>query len=200
MLSEASLRNRVALLVAALIAAGVAGCAINDPYASHTATTKRGPAAPSDSGDPAAERGGTIPRAAGTAEDRLAAGAGQSTPQAALVRYAELYVNWSAGDVFARQQQLASMSLGQARAEALQAAASVQRDDLLTRSQVANAGQVVAIAPGEGAAMGEWVVVTREQTTGQGDYAGLPTTLHVIYARLVQTRQGWVVSSWSPQN
>jgi hypothetical protein len=111
-----------------------------------------------------------------------------------------LYVNWPAFDVVARQRQLASISLGQARAQALQAAASAQSDPLLTRSRVVNTGQVVAVATGQGPARQEWVVVTREQTTGEGDYAGLPPTLHVTYATVVQTRAGWVVNSWSPQN
>ena len=35
---------------------------------------------------------------------------------------------------------------------------------------VANVGQVVAIAPGEGPDRGQWVVVTEEQTTGTGPY------------------------------
>jgi hypothetical protein len=153
-----------------------------------------------DSADPPHERGGTTPVRARAVQNTLAPGAAQPTPQAALGRYAELYVNWSAPDVVARQRQLASISLGQARAQALQAAASAQHDTLLTRSKVTNAGEVVAIASGEGAAAGEWVVVTREETTGTGDYAGLPLTLHVIYARLTRTRTGWLVSSWSPQN
>jgi hypothetical protein len=129
-----------------------------------------------------------------------AAGASEPTPQAALVRYAELYVNWSASDVAARQRQLASISLGQARTQALQAAASAQHDTLLLRSKVTNAGEVVAVAPGQASVAGKWVIVTREQTTGAGDYAGLPPTVHVIYAELAHTRQGWLVSSWLPQN
>ena len=44
------------------------------------------------------------------------------------------------------------------------------------------------------------MLVTREQTTGQGDYAGLPPTLHVIYAQLTATANGWVVTRWQPQN
>ena len=195
------LRNGVALLIIATGAGGVTGCAINDPYASHTtATSHTTPVVSPDAGDPAPERGGTVPAATKTAESRVSRSAGQLTPQAALIHYADLDVNWSAFDVVARQRQLASISLGQARAQALQAAASAQSDQLLTRSRVVNSGQVVAVARGQGPARQEWVVVTRERTTGEGDYAGLPPTLHVAYATLVQTRVGWVVNSWSPQN
>ena len=132
--------------------------------------------------------------------DRLGAGAGRTSPQAALARYAELYVNWTAAGVAANQRQLAAISLGQARAQALQAAASLARDPELTKSAVSNTGSVVAIAPGQGAAAGLWVVVTREQTIGKGDYAGLPPTLHVIYAQLTRTANGWVVTRWQPEN
>jgi hypothetical protein len=149
--------------------------------------------------DPAPERGGTIPAAAHTSQTRLAANAGQGTPTAALERYGSWWANWTAATLIARQQQLATISLGQARAQALQAAASFHNDRTLAASHVANRGRVIAISPSL-TARGEWVVVTSETTTGQGDYAGLPATLHVTYAQLTHTRQGFVVSQWSPQN
>jgi hypothetical protein len=194
------LRASAALLAAATITTG--GCAaIKDPYAAGArATTAAATSTPApDAGDPSPERGGTIPAPANGGQNRLAAGAAQPTPQAALARYAQVYATWTAADVVARQRELASISLGQARAQALQAAASAQRDPLLARSRVANTGQVVAIGAGESPAAGEWVIVTREQTTGRGDYAGLPPTLHVTYAHVTHTRGGWVVSRWSPQ-
>jgi hypothetical protein len=201
MSSRTSLDARAAVAAAVLAATVLVGCGVTDPYASNRATTASGPSATvAESGDPPRERGGTVPPAAGAADSTLAADPARSTPRAALIRYAQLYVNWSARDVLARQRQLASISLGQARAQALQAAASVQRDKILTRSRVANTGQVVGVAPGEGAAEGQWVVVTREQTTGQGDYAGLPPTVHVTFAKLVHTQAGWVITSWSAQN
>ena len=98
------------------------------------------------------------------------------------------------------QQQLAAISLGQARALAQQAAASASRDAQLTRSGIANSGEVVSLARGQGAAAGQWVIVTSELTSGGGDYAGLPPTLHIIYANLTNTPGGWVVNAWQPQN
>lgn len=44
------------------------------------------------------------------------------------------------------------------------------------------------------------MIVTREQTTGQGGYAGLPATTHVIYAQLSNSTAGWVVSQWLAQS
>ena len=52
-------------------------------------------------------------------QSRVAVGAAQQTPQAALERYARLYVNWTADRVAGIQRELASLSTGQARAQAL---------------------------------------------------------------------------------
>ena len=92
------------------------------------------------------------------------------------------------------------MSQGTARAAALQAAASYSRDPELERSRVANTGAIVSLAPGQGPQRGDWVIVTSEHTTGQGDYAALPATAHVTYAHLTHTPHGWTVNLWSPQN
>lgn len=198
--------RRAAVALAALLVAGeLAGCAgIANPYrTNHTDTqttyTPRA-TAPAEAGDPTPERNGTVPARAQTTIDRLSPGAAGGRPQVALTRYALLYLNWTAANAAADQRQLAGISLGQARAQALQAAASLARDPELTRSAVSNTGTVVAITAGQGAVAGLWVLVTREQTTGKGDYAGLPPTLHVIYAQLTATANGWVVTRWQPQN
>jgi hypothetical protein len=186
----------------------LAGCGLSDPYTSqHPATTSTSTSAISTTitatvpnADPAPERGGTIPNAAHAAQSELAASAGMPTPQAALERYANLDINWTAHTVAGIQDQLAAISVGQARAQALQAAASYGHDSTLQGSQVANTGTVVAIAPGQGPATGLWVIVTRETTTGEGDYAGLPPTDHVTDAQVEHTHHGFVVSAWSPQS
>jgi hypothetical protein len=190
------------LLVPALAAALLTACGISDPYAgthAATSTSTSSSAAALTNADPAPERGGTIPAGARAAQSRLSAGAARPTPQAALERYAHLYVNWTADSVAAVQRELASLSEGQARAQALQAAASYTRDQTLTQSRVDNSGQLVAITPSL-TTPEQWVLVTSEQTTGKGDYSGLPPTLHVIYARVTRTPKGWVVSEWAPQN
>jgi hypothetical protein len=190
-------------LLAIAAAAAIAGCGLHDPY--RTTTTSSSPArhasAPAaDQRDPAPERGGTIPNNARAAQRTRAAGAARPTPQEALARYAAAYLDWNADNVIRVQRALASISLGQARAQAQQAAATAARDPQLTHRHVANHGQAIAIAPGEHAAAGQWVIVTSEQTTGDGDYHELPPTLHVIYAQLTHTGRGWVVSEWQPQN
>lgn len=197
--------RRGAVVLGVIVACGeLAGCAgITNPYASSALTRTADSPAPTtaaDVGDPPPERGGTVPPSARATSSGLAAGAAAPSPQAALDRYARLYVNWRAVTAAASQRQLASISLGQARAQALQAAAALARDPQLTKSQVSNTGTVVAVAPGQGAATGAWVIVTREQTSGQGDYAGLPPTLHVVYAQVTARPDGWVVSQWQPQN
>jgi hypothetical protein len=213
----------ISLPLAGLLATLLAGCAgISDPYrtpaskpsrsattststsststTTTTTTTTATTTASADAGDPPPERGGSIPAGAQAAQHKLAADAGSPSPRAAIERYARLYVNWQSSTLAARQRELASISLGQARAQALQAAASAAQDPELTKSQVADHGQLIALSPGTGAAAGEWVLITREHTTGQGDYTGLPPTVHVTYAQLTHTPNGWVISGWQPQN
>jgi hypothetical protein len=191
----------VFVLLSALSAVALTGCGIPDPYsAKQPATTSASsPTIAVTNADPAPERGGTIPAGARAAQGRVAVTAARPTPEAALEQYAGLYVNWSAQSVVEAQHQLAALSIGQARAQALQAAASYTRDQTLAESGVANSGHLVAITPSL-TTSGQWVLVTSEQTTGSGDYAGLPPTLHVIYAGLTRTSTGWVVSEWAPQN
>jgi len=181
----------------ALLALTSAGCSLQSPY-SPSSPPAPVSAAP-DAGDPAPERGGQIPTAAQEAQGALAPGGGQPTPQAALSRYARAAVNWSWRDLVTVERHLASISLGEARAQAVQTAASADGDATLRAQQIANSGHPVSIAPGQGEAVGRWVVVTREHTTGQTSYAGLPPTLHVTYAQLIHTPQGFVVSQWQPQ-
>jgi hypothetical protein len=200
-------RRAASVVVAASAAVVLAGCGLSDPYtakrpsksAPSSTSTSTTNATTTTNADPAPERGGTIPAPARAAQRQVASGAGQATPRSALERFAGLYVNWSAPTVAADQRELAAISLDQARAEALQAAASYARDQTLNQSGVANSGHVVAIASSI-ATPGQWVLVTSEQTTGKGDYAGLPPTLHVIYAQVTRASSGWVVSEWAPQN
>jgi hypothetical protein len=177
-----------------------------NPYAASTTRLARTqPAARSTTaatvtnGDPIPERHGTVPQGATRAGELLAAGAGRPTPRQALLRYARIYINWDAGTLARTQRQLAAISLGGARAQALQAAASYQHDATLRRSDVANRGQVVSVAAGQGPAAGQWVIVTSEKTTGRGDYQRLPAQLHVTYAQLTHTAGGWVISAWEPR-
>jgi hypothetical protein len=192
--------QRVATAIAASACTlALSGClSIHDPDAESPNPTHTHATATTTNREPAPERDGSIPPAARKAQTQLSPGAAQRTQLTALERYAALWSNWTAADIVARQRQLAGISLGQARAQALQAATTLQNDSTLAHSQVSNTGLLIAAAPAlQG---GEWVLVTRETTIGQGDYAGLPATLHVTYAQLTHTPGGYVVSTWAPQN
>jgi hypothetical protein len=200
-------RHAPSILLAVSAAVALAGCGLTDPYTAKqpsssvtsSTPTPTTPSTTTTNADPAPERGGTIPAGTRATQTQLATGAGQPTPQSALEHYARLYVNWSARTVAADQRELAAISVDQARAQAQQAAASYAQDQTLQQSGVANSGHLVAIASSI-TTPGQWVLVTSEQTTGKGDYAGLPPTLHVTYAQVTRASTGWVVSEWAPQN
>ena len=189
-LARGASRSRpVVLMLAAACALMVSGCGLTDPYSASsssrgtpgtTATIaageRDGPAAPSPAG--------------------VGAGAARASPAAVLSRYGRLYVNWSWATVAADERRLAALSVGQARAQALAAAARPER--MLARYRVRNEGEVVAIAAGRGVERGRWVVVSDERTSGDGPYEGLPARSHVTWATVQRTGSGWVVSGWYP--
>jgi hypothetical protein len=198
--------RRLHTLSALVAAVALAGCGITDPYthnAVHSSTTTSAARAGATTGtvtdpsEPAPSRPTT------TAAGGVTAGtstSGAATPRQALRLYTRLYINWTATTISAHQRQLAAISQGTARAAAMQADASYSRDPELEHSRVANIGTVVSIAAGQGPERGNWVIVTSEHTTGQGDYAALPATAHVTYAHLIHTPHGWTVNQWSPQS
>lgn len=151
-------------------------------------------------GDPASERGGTVPSALAGSENAPSPGSGGPTPQAALRRYALVYTNWQASTLGAHERRLASLGVGAARLAALQTAASASGAVSLVADHVQNRGVVLAVAPGQGPGHGQWVVVTQEQTTGTGAYAGLPASTHVTLGRVTHVSDEWVVSEWSPSD
>ena len=180
------LGTRVAVM-AGLLALALAGCGISDPYtASHRSPRQ---ASTSGAGEPD-DDGPSPPRVSATH------GAVATTPQAALIRFAGLYVNWTADTLAADARRLALLSTGQARAQAL----AEVRDPpaTLARYDVSNSGSVAAIAAGQGTERGRWAVVTNEQTDGYGPYQGLPAASHVTWATVARVAGGWVVSGWYP--
>jgi hypothetical protein len=177
------------IIAASAIAMPLAGCGITNPYASHTDAAKT-TAAPSTT--PWTPPPATNPQPA-------VSFAGSGSPQAALERYATADINWTSATLGADQRHLASISLGAARAMALQAAATYGAGSQLQKSRVTNSGQVTSIAAGQGPLRGRWVITTQEHTSGSGDYAGLPAQAHVYYARVQHTTTDWVITQWSPQ-
>jgi hypothetical protein len=169
-------------LTAAISAVVLAGCGVTNPYQHpRTGTVYT-----------------TVNTTSHTTVNRPAPVAGG--PRAVLRRFAQLSINWTSHTLANRQRQLAQLASGGARAQALQTAATYGAGSTLQRSGVANSGQITSIGPGQGPAAGQWVITTREKTTGRGDYTGLPSQRHVYQALVAYTRDGWKVSTWSPQN
>jgi hypothetical protein len=177
------------LPVALLASVALAGC--TNPDAPTTSTTGTASPSPQNAGEPPAP-----PPPSARAQTPLDI---QGTPTKALAAFAELYVNWTYRTLTARQRTLAAMSVGPARAAENQAAASSQSDTTIARGHIYNSGQVISIAP-DLAAQGSWVIVTREQTGGDSQYEGLPTTYHVTIAQLAGVAGGYAVEQWLPQS
>jgi hypothetical protein len=193
---------------AAALAFALSGCGAADPSSAPLGRALDAPraavagsptaAVATPAGDPPHERGGHVPSAAAATEDRPASAGLARSPIAALTRYSLRYTNWRASQLAEREHQLASMSVGAARLSAEQTAAGGSDAVALAAHNVANAGQVVAVAPGEGRDRGQWVIVTWERTTGSGPYAALPAGPHVTLARVARVDGRWAVSAWDP--
>ena len=123
------------LALAVILALLLSSCGLRDPY--DTVTTTRVASRSNTSAIGPGEQDGPTSGPAG----KLAAGLAQATPAAALSRYGSLYVNWSWQTVAAHERRLAGLSVGQAHAQALAAAAQPQ--PTLARYAVHNQGQIV---------------------------------------------------------
>jgi hypothetical protein len=195
-----------AVAITAALALALAGCAgsrlVSAPLGRSIAAGPRHAvpvaATPAPTGDPVSERGGTIPAVTKSAEESISRAGIASSARLALRRYALAYVNWRASGLESRERQLAAISIGDAKLTAQQETAARSGAAALNAHHVANTGQVISIAPGDGPERGQWVIVTLEQTTGTGAYAGLPPGLHVTFAAVRHLDGGWVVSSWNP--
>jgi hypothetical protein len=182
----------LALIAACAIA--LAGCSLDDPSTTTSSTGATTPTTATMTSEDGLSGSASVAGSAARPSPRSTA-LSAPTPQAALRRFARVYVNWSARYLKQVASRLAAMSTGQARAQALQLAT---RAAALERYEVANSGTVVAVARGEAQQRGRWAVVTRETTSGTGPYAGLPTTSHVAWAAVARRRGGYVVSGWYP--
>jgi hypothetical protein len=178
--------TRAALIsAAALLCVVLAGCANPDAPSRAPVTGAGSP------GEPA-----TPPPRAPASEAPAAA---QPTPQQALTQFAALYINWDYRDLTRVQRRLAAMAVGDARATERLATAQTLRDMTLRRARVWNKGVLVSVAA-DRLAPGSWVVVSREQTGGSGEYEALPSGYHLTLARVTRVEGGWAVSSWEPQS
>jgi hypothetical protein len=165
------------------------GCGLAD-----RSGTPPAPAAP-QAANPG-ETQGTIPPDA----REPAPAAPAATPQAAILRFAGLYINWSYRTLAQHEKQLAAISVGDARLAESQAAASTQRDSTLASARIYNRGTVITVAPVIGGQPGEYAVITREETGGDQEYAGLQAAFHVTLAAVQRVADGWSVREWQPQS
>ena len=181
------------ILVTVMLAASVpflAACGLANregtPSASSTAST---PA----QANPGEREGSTPP------QRQAAPLAPAPSPQSAVERFADGYINWSYQTLAADEQHLAASAVGEARASELQARQQTERDSALARGRVFNTGTVVTVAPVKGAGGNVWACVTSEQTGGQGEYTALAAAYHVTLATVTRVPGGWAVRSWRPE-
>jgi hypothetical protein len=72
--------------------------------------------------------------------------------------------------------------------------------DELTQGKVVNRGQLVALAPRRASRDGNYVLVTRETTSGTDTYNGLPPAYHVTLVTVEAVPGGYAISTWDPQS
>jgi hypothetical protein len=183
-------------------AAAIAGCGISNPYQHTAGTTTSTSTSTSTSSSPAAnpaQNPGEPPAPPPPAPASQAPASVRSTPADAIAQFANLYMNWTWRTLAAHERELAALSVGAARLSEQQAAATAVGDTTIAQSRVYNNGQIISIAPSRTNTK-QWVIVTREQTSGNSQYDGLQASYHVTLAELAQLKNGgWTVSEWLPQ-
>lgn len=183
------MRRAATLAAVAVTACVLAGCTNPDaPAATRTPAPKSGTG---DAGEPASP-----PPPAAVSQAPFGV---RPTPQRALAWFADRYINWSYRTLTTDQAALAAAAVGAARLSERQAATESQSDTAITHGQIWNHGQTVSISH-DLARPGAWVVVTREETGGNTEYAGLPAAYHVTLAGVAAVPGGWAVSRWEPQS
>lgn len=186
-------RQRNALTAAAAIGLMglLSGCGLAGSIGTTTATTPTTPEAANPG-----EQKGTIPP--GQQSNPPANPA--ASPEAAILRFASLFINWNYRTLAEHERQLASSAVGDARLAETQAAASAERDHALQQGHIYNSGSVISVAAVIGGTSGQYTVVTREETGGNPEYAGLQAAFHVTLATVQQFHAGWAVAEWQPQS
>jgi hypothetical protein len=187
-------RARCYLLLALLIGLMplLSGCGLANRGTSPTGANDAAPAQANPG-----EREGTVP----TSESRqLSPQSPAPSAAAAVERFAALYINWTYRSLTANEARLAASAVGEARAAEEQAQAQSTRDTPLQRAHIYNSGTVISVSHAIGGGRGEWVVVTREQTGGDQEYAGLQAAFHVTLATVQAVPGGWAVAEWRPQS
>jgi hypothetical protein len=186
-------RHPFPLTVAAVVGLTLAlsGCGLAGSIEKPTTTTQVPEAA-----NPG-EQQGTVPATAPQSSQPVHPAA---SPEAAILGFASLYINWTYRNLADHERQLAASAIDDARLAESQAAASAERDRDLQQGHIYNRGAVISIAAVIGSTPGEYTVVTREETGGNPEYAGLQAAFHVTLATVQQLHGGWSVREWQPQS
>jgi hypothetical protein len=190
----------ITLTLLVVLAVAVGGCGLHDPYQNTTTTTTAKRATTPTATGPRIvdnEVQPTHPRH--NPKQRLATAPAPSATTA-IQRFAALYVNWTYRTIAEHRRALAAMAVGDAAAAQRRGAAQVQSDGELRIGKVENHGKIVSVARDRTARSADrYVVVTRETTTGEGTYQGLPAGYHVTLATAARVSGGFAVSDWEPQ-
>jgi hypothetical protein len=188
-------RHRKYILLAALIAITPFLTACGLSHQSKAATGAREESTPAQASP--GEHEGTVPASAQTEAAPLEQA---GSPQQAVEHFATGYINWTYETLAGDASRLAASAVGEARALEEQTRAKATGDTPLQRAHIYNTGTVIAVVPFRGGQPNEWVVVTREQTGGSQEYAGIQAAFHITLATVQQVATGrWAVSVWRPQ-
>jgi hypothetical protein len=187
-------RTRVLLSLALLV--GIAPLLCGCGFAGAIDHNTRRAATPPPQANPG-EQQGTIPAGAEAEQPPRRAA---STPEQAITQFAALYINWTYQTLPSHERELAAIAVGDARLAERQAAAAAQRDTTLRQGHIYNQGTVIAVSRVIGGSPGLYAVITREQTGGDEEYAGLQAAFHVTLATVTAVPAGYVVEQWQPQS
>jgi hypothetical protein len=188
----------VALACAVIVSGALCSCAPLSINQSATPTTPKPKPGTTGAAVATANRTHEYPAPAPPAEQGIAA----PSPQAAVLAFANGYINWNASTVVADLIRLAQASVGQARAAMRFEAAQVASDYELRGGRISNSGTVEAIAPLRGTS-DQFVVVTQESTSAAATnaYVGLRPAWHITVATVRRVgSHNWVLSGWQPES
>lgn len=192
------MRRRATIAVLLVLAAIVCvGCGVADPYNEKTEATETSASRPrlprpSADGEQPVQATGTEPGAGSPAE--VASG----TPAEVARQVATLAENWSSATAPRAFSELAAVSVGAARTEFRQVAATARTDVQETLGYDKSQATVESVAvKGNGDTRHAIVVVHRRISSSE--LPNLPAEYKVTLITLRRLPGGWAVSSWAPQ-
>lgn len=187
-ISPRSLRRLGATFAAASAAGLLAGCGLHNPNtASLGSSTSSKPAAkPTKS---------TATPTTPTTTDTTPASAGGGSAQVAIEQYANLWCNYTTGNLLAHERKLESISVGGARAQEEAAIGAATESG----THITNTCKIESLAQGRADAAHDWVLVTASRTSTPSMQA-VNTQYHVTYATVARHGARYLVNSWLPQS